>query len=185
MPGISSTQMSSSLGIPVKLASTVYYPISMAHRQEERNHFYYYYVVVESARLGGQLRIVHQAYVGMATRSPPSSRTALSLLSPPRRATSGCRALYGSEQSKPACLAYWRRSGPNPNPALRAGVPEGLSGSAPGLSSGNRSPDCSRCRVRRRPSARSWWTRIAQHSIHAGPSGRGHSYLRAEGHRAL
>ena len=96
----------------------------------------------------------------MATRSPPSSRTALSLLSPPRRATSGCRALYGSERSKPAWLACWRRSGPSAYPALRARV---LLGERAGVVFGNRSPDCGRCRVRRRPSARSWWTRIAQH----------------------
>ena len=94
------------------------------------------------------------------TRSPPSSRTALYLLSPPRRATSGCRALYGSERSKPAGLVCWRRSGPSPHPPLRARL---LLGKRAGVVVGNRSPECSRCRVRRRPSARSWWTRIAQH----------------------
>lgn len=67
------------------------------------NHFYYY--VVESARLGGQLWIVHQAYVGMADKVAALVKDCAS---PPLSAAPRdfrCPTLYGSERSKPACLA--------------------------------------------------------------------------------
>jgi hypothetical protein len=102
----------------VKLTFYTSYPILLIIAKKKSNHFYpltLFKAPASGARPGSSTRPIS----ARPTRSPPSSRTALPLLSPPPSATSGCPALYGSERSKPACLGYWSRSGPNPHPALR------------------------------------------------------------------
>ena len=90
----------------------------------------FYYCVVESARLEGQLRIVDEAWVGMADKGAALVKDCTF---PPRGAR--LRAAGPSMALSGAC---WRRSGPSLHPDFGARVP-GASGKRAGLVFGNRS----------------------------------------------
>jgi len=77
----------------------------------------YYYYVVESARVDGQPRNVHQTYLGTADKVAAlvQNRTSPVPLRPPR-ATSGPPARCGWPTSKPVCGRCWRHSGPHLDP---------------------------------------------------------------------
>src|SRR2546426_5067356 len=86
---------------------------------KQKGHQLYYYVV-ESARVHGKPRIVHQAYLGTADKVAAlvKDRTSPIPLSAASR-DFGCRALCGSPRSKPDSGVYGRRSGPHLDRALR------------------------------------------------------------------
>src|SRR5437588_10065222 len=85
-------------------------------KKKKGNRLYYY--LVESARVDGQPRIVHQAYLGTAEKlaelvqqkSAPSP-------SPPPCATSASPAPCGWLPNSPACGRYWNPCGPLRVPA--------------------------------------------------------------------
>lgn len=144
------------------------------------NHFYYY--VVESARLGGQLWIVHQAYVGMADKVAALVKDCAS---PPLSAAPRdfrCPTLYGSERSKPACLA--RIGGALSQPPI---WPSRTARSQ--YQTAYREARPAVFRAIDLPMAADVGCGSAIGKVMVDPnspasSGRGHSYLRAEGHRA-
>jgi hypothetical protein len=92
--------------------------------KKKGNQLYYY--VVESARIHGRPRIVHQAYLGTADKVAAlvKDRTSPSRYLP-LRATLGCPAPSGSPRSQPDWRIGWRNSGPRLDRSLR---PPGISG---------------------------------------------------------
>jgi hypothetical protein len=182
MPGISSTQMSSSLGIPVKLASAGYYPISMAHRQEERNHFYYD-VVVESARPRGPApdRPPGLCRHGRQGRRPRQGLHFPSSLRRGARLRAAGPSMALSRASRPVwhiggALAQTPIRGPSRKP------PSGPSRRSARGPIGKRAGLVFGQLISRLQQMSGAAATIGK--FMAGPSGRGHSYLRAEGHRA-
>ena len=85
--------------------------------KKKANQLYYY--VVESARVDGKPRIVHQAYLGTAEKvvALVMDRTAPVPLS--AASHSGLPGALWFAPSKPACLDYWRPFGRHRDPVLR------------------------------------------------------------------
>jgi len=95
-------------------------PTGFASRLKKGHQLYYYYYVVESARVDGKPRIVHQAYLGTADKVVALVKDRTSPV--PWSAASHDFGLPGAlwlAAQQPDSRRSWRSSGRLPDPVLR------------------------------------------------------------------